>query len=258
MTPKPLALLKKLRWLLVLLLAPCFAAFVAHHTLAMFLIATVIFSILGLLFLYHKAHVLIFFILSLLPSLTTELLLYKHASFTWIDQFIFLSLFFFCLIFSWCFALKLKIISTPKRASFPLLTIIFGLLLLFILSYLSTKIGAHFHTHTTENQAALDQLRSSIPLYIFAIQTIFAGFFEELTYRTAIFEIVFKQNKILAFICAALLFTLMHAPTNVYSWFVYGSMSLVLTSFYAKYRNFYLNMSIHMLWNTLGILRLLL
>ncbi|HBC90147.1 MAG TPA: CPBP family intramembrane metalloprotease, partial [Lactococcus sp.] len=88
---------------------------------------------------------------------------------------------------------------------------------------------------------------------IFATQTIFAGFFEELTYRVGPFEILFEKNKILAFLTASLLFAAVHSPTDLYSWLLYGSMSLVLTSFYFKYRNFYLNMTIHMLWNFLGI-----
>ena len=42
-------------------------------------------------------------------------------------------------------------------------------------------------------------------------------------------------------------------PTDLYSWLTYGLMSLVLTSLYAKYRNFYLNMSVHLLWNLFGL-----
>ncbi|MFQ9539678.1 MAG: CPBP family intramembrane glutamic endopeptidase, partial [Lactococcus lactis] len=45
----------------------------------------------------------------------------------------------------------------------------------------------------------------------------------------------------------------MHGPTDLYSWLTYGLMSLVLTSLYAKYRNFYLNMSVHLLWNLFGL-----
>ena len=137
---------------------------------------------------------------------------------------------------------------------FPPLKIIIGFALLFLVSIL-TGIFAQIinQSPTTSNQDSLNELQKVIPIAVFATQTLAAGFLEELVYRVGIFEVIFKNQKYFAFLTALLLFAYMHGPTDLYSWLTYGLMSLVLTSLYAKYRNFYLNMSVHLLWNLFGL-----
>ena len=254
MKPTSIAFLKKWRWLIILPPILIFAALFAHQTWSIFGLTTLILYLIGLLFAYSKSTWLLFFVLSLAPTFTSSLILQIHRLFSHLDIILFLLVFLFSLIFSYYFARKKEIIPAPSRKSFPLLKIFIGFLLLLGFSYLLSFVGQATHTSTTENQAALDQLQKSIPFFIFGLQTVFAGFFEELTYRASIFELVLKKFPALAFIVAALLFTVMHGPSDLYSWLLYGCMSLILTTFYAKYRNFYLNMSIHMLWNFVGIL----
>ncbi|PCR99801.1 UPF0177 protein yvdC [Lactococcus fujiensis JCM 16395] len=250
--------LKKWRWLICLPFVLLFAYLFSPHTFSVFLLTVAVLYIIALLFLYGRASWLLFFGLSLLPMVTTSLILNFHKKFNLLDILVFMALFSISLVFSYLLARKKQLIQAPKRRNFPLGKILIGLLTLFAFSLFSSMIGKMLHSTGTVNQDALNELRKVIPIGIFAIQTIFAGFFEELTYRVAIFELVFKKQPKIAFIVACLLFAYMHGPTNVYSWLVYGSMSFTLTTIYAKYRNFYLNMSIHMLWNAIGIVAALL
>ena len=212
--------------------------------------------LISLIFTYKKSIWLAFFVLSLLPSFATSLMSQLHSgrAFSSLDQVIFFMIFFIALGLSYFLARRRNIIPPIAIKEFPLGKIALGFGALFLVSLcvniLAQALGLQA---STENQEALNSLAQVIPLGIFAVQTIFAGFFEELTYRVGPFEVLFTKNKFLAFVTAALLFAGMHSPTDLYSWLVYGSMSLVLTTFYFKYRNFYLNMAIHMAWNFLGI-----
>lgn len=219
------------------------------------LLGTVLYLI-GLMFVYKKALWLTFFALSLLPSFTTALISQSHAekTFTQSDHVLFFIIFFITLALSYFLARRHKIIPAITLKAFPLGKIFLGFTALFLTSLVINIVSQLLGLQTsTENQEALDSLAQVIPLGIFAVQTIFAGFFEELTYRVGPFEILFEKHKFLAFFTATLLFAAMHNPTDLYSWLVYGSMSLVLTTFYFMYRNFYLNMAIHMAWNFFGI-----
>ncbi|MDR0299016.1 MAG: CPBP family intramembrane metalloprotease [Streptococcaceae bacterium] len=102
---------------------------------------------------------------------------------------------------------------------------------------------------TTSNQASLNSLALMVPFVIYFLTTVLAGFFEELAFRVGIFEILLPKHKKWAFTVSVILFASVHAPTNIISALIYGTMAIILTSFYFKYRNFYLNMSIHMLLN---------
>ncbi|WP_374286096.1 CPBP family intramembrane glutamic endopeptidase [Lactococcus sp.] len=251
-------LIKKLRWLLVLPIAVLFAFLFARQSLNSFFITAFFLYLISLLFAYEKASWLVFFILSIVPTLTTSIILQVHHSFTMVDSLLFCLLFLLSLGLSYAYAIKKKIIERPRLKDFPIGKIMMGLLLLFVVSAMTSVIGQAIHTTNTQNQDQLNQLKTVIPIGIFALQTIFAGFFEELTYRVGIFEIIFKKHRILAFCAAAFIFAYMHGPTDLYSWLVYGALSIVLTGLYAKYRNFYLNMSVHMLWNAIGLLLALL
>lgn len=242
------------RFIAVILLAIILSAIFAPHQWEAFLTTLVILSAVGNLVVYNKGLWLIFFVLSLIPTFTT-LILSKNSSFTTTDTLIFFVLFLLALFAAYLLARKIKIIPQINWKYFSLPKILLGFVLLFLTSIATGIFAQIFHqSPNTANQDALDQLQKAIPLVVFGVQTVAAGFFEELTYRVAIFELVFKKHPYFAFLTAFLLFAYMHGPTDLYSWLTYGLMSLVLTSFYAKYRNFYLNMSIHMAWNLFGIL----
>lgn len=244
----------KFRALLVVLLAVIFSLLFAPHHLTSFITTAVVLSIVGNLLAYNKWQWLILFILSLTPTFTSTFFSI-HPPFSVLDNIIFYLIFLLSLGFSYFIARKTNIIPKFNWKYFSITKLLAGFALLFLASILTGIIAQLIRqSPDTANQEALNQLQKLIPMAIFVIQTVAAGFFEELTYRVGIFEIVFKKHRNIAFLVAMLLFAYMHGPTDLYSWLTYGLMSLILTSFYAKYRNFYLNMSIHMLWNLFGIL----
>ncbi|MFC4651808.1 CPBP family intramembrane glutamic endopeptidase [Lactococcus nasutitermitis] len=244
----------KYRWFWLLFPVLLFTSFFSFgKNLVDFATTALIIYLLGLLFVYNKGRWIALFVLSLLPTITSSFLAEAHHPNATQSISIFFLIFFVALFISYFIARKPEIIPKISFKQFPIVKIIIGFFCILILSYLTGIVGQVTHSATTENQAALNQLETSIPFVIFAFQVIFAGFFEELTYRVGIFEIVFAKHPKLAFITATVLFAFMHGPTDLYSWLTYGLMSLTLTIFYAKYRNFYLNMSIHILWNMFGL-----
>lgn len=246
------------RWLAILLLATLCAALASVSLKLPFLLLAVILSFVGLLFAYHKWIWLVLFILSNIPTLTSTVLA-RSQPFSTGKTVLFFILFLLTLGSSYYIARKNEIIPSVSWKYFSLPKTLAGFGFIFLVSIL-TGIFAQVtkQAPTTNNQEALNQLQTMIPIAVFAAQTLGAAFLEELVYRVGFFEIIFKNQKYLAFIGALLLFAYMHSPSDLYSWLTYGLMSLVLTSFYAKYRNFYLNMSIHLSWNLFGLLLALL
>ncbi|MDR0297657.1 MAG: CPBP family intramembrane metalloprotease [Streptococcaceae bacterium] len=118
----------------------------------------------------------------------------------------------------------------------------------FLISFIA-EIITHSSGGTSQNQQTLNTLAIQVPYLIYTLTTISAGFFEELLFRVGSFEILLKKHKIWAFIVASVFFTIAHGPTKLTDVFAYGALALILTGFYAKYRNFYLNMTMHMLLN---------
>lgn len=250
--------LKQNSWIIPLPIAVIFSFLFLKHNPFVLGIGTLIFYLIGLLFVYRKARWLIFFLISFTPMLVTSFLFKKELAHHLYGQILFWFVFIICLGLGYWLARKWEIIPKPSLKMFPIGKISIGFLLLFAASFLSGIIGQLTHSSVTENQAAINTLATAIPTSIFVAQTLSAGFFEELAFRAGVFEIIFKKNKILAFITACFIFALLHSPSDLYSWFTYGSMSLVLTGLYAKYRNFYLNMAVHLLWNFLGVLVIIL
>jgi membrane protease YdiL (CAAX protease family) len=105
---------------------------------------------------------------------------------------------------------------------------------------------------STQNQESLNSLAVQIPFLIYFLTIVLAGFFEELVFRVGIFEILLPKHKNWAFLVSVVLFTAAHGPTDWPSLFIYGCYAIILGAFYYKYRNYYLNMSIHMLLNAFG------
>ncbi|MDR2977054.1 MAG: CPBP family intramembrane metalloprotease [Streptococcaceae bacterium] len=134
------------------------------------------------------------------------------------------------------------------RMFIGLLMLYFSSLLVNIVTVMLTNSAA-----STQNQASLDTLALQIPFIIYFLSVILAGFFEELVFRVGIFEILLPKHQNWAFIVSVILFTAAHGPTDWPSLFIYGFYAIILGAFYYKYRNYYLNMSIHMLLNLVGV-----
>ena len=137
-------------------------------------------------------------------------------------------------------------------------TILVGFVVLTIVKYiggvvllLENGIGAN-----TENQAALEQLGMS-PLFFFFLTAIAAPIVEETVMRGLILGRVFN-NSYLGVILSSLLFGLLHIPTNIGSWIIYGGMGLVLAVVYHKTQKLEYTIAIHFINNALGVLLMLL
>ncbi|WP_172356289.1 CPBP family intramembrane glutamic endopeptidase [Lactococcus insecticola] len=170
----------------------------------------------------------------------------------------FLLIFIVCVALSYDWARKHELIPKISLRQFPLGKIATGFVLMLVTSMISGVIMSLTKTDTTENQAAVDAIGKALPPLVFFIMTVSAGFFEELVFRVSMFELLFNKWPKVAMFFAWGLFTAAHMPTDIPSFLTYGLMSLVLTSLYTKYRNFYLNMSVHFLWNAVITLVLLL
>lgn len=253
MNIEKLPFLAKYRWIIVLILALIFSGLSVSIFHLPFLMTALVLSVIGLIFAYHKSVWLVLFILSNLPMLVSTIFASQHH-FSTLDTIIFFIIFIFTIISSYLIARKAELIPKLSWKYFPPVRIILGFVLLFLVSILTGIFAQIFNqSPTTTNQESLNELQKVIPIAVFATQTLAASFLEELVYRVGIFELIFKNQKYFAFLTAMLLFAFMHGPTDIYSWLTYGLMSLVLTGLYAKYRNFYLNMSVHFLWNLFGL-----
>ena len=178
----------------------------------------------------------------------------KHGQFSIWKIGLFLIIFIICVILSYQWARKYHLIPAINWRYFQLDKIAVGFGLMFAVGLISSLIMQLTGTKSTANQTVVDAIGKMLPPVVFFIMTTSAGFFEELIFRVSSFELIFNKWPKVAAIFAWGLFTLAHNPTNLASFLTYGLMSLVLTGLYSKYRNFYLNMSVHFLWNAIVII----
>jgi len=108
----------------------------------------------------------------------------------------------------------------------------------------------------TVNQSTLEQLGMS-PLLLVALTVIVAPIVEETVMRGLILGRVFN-NSYLGVILSTLLFGLLHMPTDIGSWIIYGGMGLVLAIVYHKTQKLEYTIAIHFINNALGVLLMLL
>ncbi len=111
--------LKKWRWLICLPFVLLFAYLFSPHTFSVFLLTVAVLYIIALLFLYGRASWLLFFGLSLLPMVTTSLILNFHKKFNLLDILVFMALFSISLVFSYLLARKKAAHSSTKTEKFP-------------------------------------------------------------------------------------------------------------------------------------------
>lgn len=166
---------------------------------------------------------------------------------------LFLMLFASCVWLSYRWATKFNLIPKVNWAYFQISKIAAGFALMFLSAVISGLIMTLTKTDNTQNQAAVEAIGRTLPPIVFIVMTTSAGFFEELIFRVSFFELLFNKWPKVAAVFAWGLFTAAHGPTDIASFMTYGLMSLVLTGLYVKYRNFYLNLSVHFLWNALGM-----
>lgn len=114
------------------------------------------------------------------------------------------------------------------------------------------------HVNDTANQEVLNQLANQSSLLPFFILTVIvAPIAEEILCRGIIPQKIFYGHEKPGYLVGWLVFTLLHTPTNIGSFIIYGGMSAILT--YLAYRSQRLEMSIflHMMQNSLPFILML-
>ncbi len=137
-------------------------------------------------------------------------------------------------------------------------TILLGFIALTVVKYIGgvVLILEKGFDADTANQTALEQLGMS-PLLLIILTAIAAPIVEETIMRGLILGRVFN-NSYLGVIISSLLFGLLHMPTDIGSWIIYGGMGLVLALIYHKTEKLEYTIGIHFINNALGVLIMLL
>ncbi|HEM6089952.1 TPA: CPBP family intramembrane metalloprotease [Streptococcus suis] len=110
---------------------------------------------------------------------------------------------------------------------------------------------------TTANQEVINN--SGLPvLLLFLFAVLFAPVLEELIFRGILMGKVFGKDSNVGLLLSSFLFGLIHNPTNIGSWVVYGGMGLVLGLAYRISGNYTNALILHSLNNLIGFLLMLL
>ncbi|WP_086314105.1 hypothetical protein A5821_001678 [Enterococcus sp. 7F3_DIV0205] len=107
-------------------------------------------------------------------------------------------------------------------------------------------------SETTANDAAIQTMfTGENPLLIVLLIGISAPIMEEIVFRGGIIGFWLEKFPMIGIAISSILFGLIHGPTNLISFLIYGSMGLILSLAYYKTQRLEISMSIHFLNNIL-------
>lgn len=112
----------------------------------------------------------------------------------------------------------------------------------------------------TANDAGIEEIAQSGSVFLLAIAVIFvAPVVEEVIFRGMIFRFFFRDKPIFAMLLSALLFALVHGPTDLASFLMYGGLGLTFSFTYYTTQRLEMSILAHFLNNFLpGIMLVLL
>ena len=128
--------------------------------------------------------------------------------------------------------------------------LVLSYLVIFATNLLGSALLRTMNETTTSNQSTLNGLvQNSSLISTFFLIVLVAPICEEILCRGIIPQKIFRGKEKLGFIVGAIVFALLHTPTNLPSVIIYGGMSTVLT--WTAYKTERLEMSIllHMILN---------
>ena len=128
--------------------------------------------------------------------------------------------------------------------------LVLSYLVIFATNLLGSALLRMMNETTTSNQSILNGLvQNSSLISTFFLIVLVAPICEEILCRGIIPQKIFRGKEKLGFVVGAIVFALLHMPTNLPSVIIYGGMSTVLT--WTAYRTERLEMSIllHMILN---------
>ncbi|MDR0920867.1 MAG: CPBP family intramembrane metalloprotease [Lactobacillales bacterium] len=105
----------------------------------------------------------------------------------------------------------------------------------------------------TANQGALDQLTKTVPTIVMLLLTVVcAPILEEIAFRGGIIRLLFPNKQLIGGIVSAVCFGLIHSPTDIGSFIIYGGLGAVLATLFIKTKRIEVNISLHILWNAVA------
>ncbi|WP_430602344.1 hypothetical protein IGJ02_002675 [Enterococcus sp. DIV0724b] len=105
-------------------------------------------------------------------------------------------------------------------------------------------------SESTANDAAIQSMfTGENPLLIILLIGISAPIMEEIVFRGGIIGFWLEKFPIVGIAISSILFGLIHGPTNLISFLIYGSMGLILSMAYYKTQRLEISISIHFLNN---------
>lgn len=128
--------------------------------------------------------------------------------------------------------------------------LVLSYLVIFATNLLGSALLRMMNETTTSNQSTLNDLvQNSSLISTFFLIVLVAPICEEILCRGIIPQKIFRGKEKLGFVVGAIVFALLHTPTNLPSVIIYGGMSTVLT--WTAYKTERLEMSIllHMILN---------
>ena len=128
--------------------------------------------------------------------------------------------------------------------------LVLSYLVIFATNLLGSALLRMMNETTTSNQSTLNGLvQNSSLISTFFLIVLVAPICEEILCRVIIPQKIFRGKEKLGFVVGAIVFALLHTPTNLPSVIIYGGMSTVLT--WTAYKTERLEMSIllHMILN---------
>lgn len=136
-----------------------------------------------------------------------------------------------------------------------------GIGVMFLLSYL-VDLAFGFKAETSQNQEAIENmLKVSFSPALIAYMVILGPLLEEFTFREylpGLLRRLFKRRDqdikdIISLLLANIVFTLMHTPTDLYSFLAYFSIGLVLVLVRFFTNSLKLSGLVHILWNLISV-----
>lgn len=122
------------------------------------------------------------------------------------------------------------------------------------------KIGGNISV----NQKNVVEYATNYPLITLFLCVVLGSFTEEVIYRGVLFQIFKKKGSMCAIICSSIIFGIMHILSSLgnsdtlqsvlvlLGTYVVGGIAL--GSVYNKYKNLWINITIHAIWNFIGTL----
>lgn len=137
-------------------------------------------------------------------------------------------------------------------------TVMIGVVILYLVKMLGGAVLflEHGANANTSNQSVIESLGMP-PVLLVVLTVIVAPIVEEIACRGIIQGLAFG-NSYLGVAVSTLVFGVLHMPTDIGSWIIYGGMGLVLGLVYHKTQKIEYGITVHFINNALGVALMLL